>query len=160
MEEKHNNLYNGIEDIQIVGVVITDRKETTYKASYTVEVEELHILQNNKNHSSRKFKGTNLIIYTSKDNNLEYGDKVILNGTFERAKSATNYKAFDYREYLKIKNIYGIVNVEGEVKLLEKNKLNPVLISINNIRNKIKSNLKEILGEEANVAIGILLRRY
>ena len=138
--------------MQVTGIVITNRKETTYKASYTVRVESV----NNNN----KFKGTNLIIYTSKDTNLEYGDKIILNGTFERAKKATNYMAFDYREYLKIKNIYGIVNVDGEVKVLAKNKLNPILISINNIRNRIKSNLKEILGDESKVAIGILLRRY
>ncbi len=137
--------------MQVTGIVITNRKETTYKASYTVRVESVN---------NNKFKGTNLIIYTSKDTNLEYGDKIILKGTFKRAKNATNYMAFDYREYLKIKNIYGIVNVDGEVKVLAKNKLNPVLICINNIRNRIKSNLKEILGDESKVAIGILLRRY
>ena len=138
--------------MKIVGTVISERKYTAYKASYTIKVENVN--------GNRKYKGTNLIIYTSKKQDFKYGDMILLNGTFEKANEATNYKAFDYREYLKTKNVYGIVNAEDETKVLKEKNLNLALILINNIKTKIKSNLKEILGEEAKIAIGILLRRY
>ncbi len=48
----------------------------------------------------------------------------------------------------------------SEAKALESNNLNFILISFNNLRTKIKENLREILSDESEVAIGILLRRY
>lgn len=151
LEKKHENLYKNIENVQIVGTIISERKETEYKASYTIKVDTVN--------NSIKFKNTNLIVYVPKKEVLYYGDKVVLDGSYEKAKEATNYKAFDYKEYLKQKDIYGIVKSE-KVQVIKKDNLNKVLVNINNIRNKIKSKLKEILGEESNITIGILLRRY
>lgn len=151
LEKKHDNLYKNIEDVKIVGTIISERKETDYKASYTIKVDTVN--------DSIKFKNTNLLIYVPKKEILNYGDKVILNGSYEKAKEATNYKGFNYREYLKQKDIYGIAKVEN-VEIIKKDNLNKIQLNINKIRNKIKSNLKQILGEEANVTIGILLRRY
>ena len=94
-----------------------------------------------------------------KEENLEYGDKIHILGTYDEAKCATNYKLFDYKEYLKEKNVYGIVKAD-KVQVIEKDNLNNIFILLNNLREKIKINLKEIIGEEANVTIGILLRRY
>lgn len=142
LENKFNNLYQGIENVKIVGTIISDRKETSYKASYTVKVENIN--------SDKKFNGTNLIVYTSKSQKLQYGDKIFLSGQYEKAKTARNYKEFDYREYLKSKNIYGVVNAEN-VKLIKKNNLNFALIWINNLRLKIKVNLQDLLGEEAGL---------
>ena len=142
LENKFNNLYQGIENVKIVGTIISDRKETSYKASYTVKVENIN--------SDKKFNGTNLIVYTSKSQKLQYGDKIFLSGQYEKAKTARNYKEFDYREYLKSKNIYGVVNAEN-VKLIKKNNLNFAIIWINNLRLKIKVNLKDLLGEEAGL---------
>lgn len=144
LENKFNNLYEGINEVKAIGTIISDRKETAYKASYTVRIESIN--------SKKRFNGTNLIIYVPKSQKLEYGDKIVINGTFEKANTARNYKEFDYREYLKSKNIYGIVNVDG-VMLIKKNNLNFALISINNLRMRIKSNLQEILGKEAEVTI-------
>lgn len=151
LEQKHENLYKGIENAKIVGTIISERKETEYRATYTLKVESIN--------NNIKFKNTKLLIYVPKKEILNYGDKVILNGSYEKAKEATNYKAFNYREYLKQKDIYGIVKSE-KVQVIKKDNLNIIQININKIRNKIKSNLREILGEEANVTIGILLRRY
>ena len=151
LENKFNTLYKNIEDVNIIGTVISDRKETTYKASYTIALESLN--------NSLKFKGTNLIIYVSKEDYLSYGDKIFAKGIYEEASSSTNYRAFDYREYLKSKNVYGTVNAES-TKIIKKNNASFIALLINNIRNKIKENLKEAIGEEADIAIGILLRRY
>lgn len=151
LENKFNNLYQGIENVKVIGTVISDRKETSYKASYTVKVESVN--------SNKKYKGTNLIVYIPKSQVLEYGDEVALKGVYEEAKRARNYKEFDYMEYLKSKNVYGIVNAE-DIKVIKHNNSNFAMIGINRLRSKIKSNLQEILGEEASVTTGILLRRY
>lgn len=137
-------MYQGIEDVKVIATIISERKETSYKVSYTVKVESIN--------GNKKYKGTNLIVYLPKNQNLEYGDKIVIDGTYEKAKQASNYKAFDYREYLKTKNVYGILNAE-KVSVLKKNNLNSFMIIINSIRMKIKENLKEILGEEAKTAI-------
>ena len=55
--------------------------------------------------------------------------------------------------------MYGIVKAD-KVQVIEKDNLNNIFILLNNLREKIKINLKEIIGEEASVTIGILLRRY
>ncbi len=154
LQNKYYTLYKSIENekIQIIGTVISERKETTYKASYTIKVKEIN--------GNAKFKKTNLIIYIPKNTYLEYGEKVRFNGSYEEVKGRTNYKAFDYKEYLKTKNVYGTVNVSSKIEILKELDLNPILIIINQIRTKIKSNLKEILGESSKIAIGILIRGY
>ena len=144
LENKFNNLYNNIQEAKIVATVISERKETTYKASYTIKVENIN--------GDKRFNGTKLIIYTTKNKKLEYGDKIVLYGKYEKANSATNYKAFDYREYLKSKNIYGIFNVE-QVEIIKKENLNFFLIFVHNLKIKIKYNLQNILGEKADIVI-------
>ena len=142
LENKFNNLYGGISETKIVGTIISDRKETSYKVNYMVRVESIN--------SNNKFKGTNLIIYMPKKEKLEFGDKIIINGVYEKASTAKNFKAFDYREYLKTKNVYGVVNAE-EVRVIKKNNLNFILIGVNNLKTKIKFNLIDILGKEAEI---------
>ena len=150
LENKHENLYKELEKVKIIGTVISQREETSYQFKYTLKVEEVN--------GSIEFKGTNLLLYTQKDVVLDYGDKINIVGEYEEAKKATNYKLFDYREYLKEKNVYGIVKAE-EVKIIEKDNINSIFIFFNDIREKTKDNLKEIVGENSSIVIGILLRR-
>ncbi len=149
LEKKFNTLYNNITDVKIVGTVISDEKETSYKLSYTIKVESIN--------NNTKYKGTNLIIYISKEQKLTYGSKYCFSGSYSKASNATNYRAFDYKEYLKTKNVYGIFNVE-DAKLLKQKDVNFVNLFINNLRTKIKYNLQEILGKNSSIALGILIR--
>jgi len=151
LENRHDNLYKDKENVKIIGTVISDKNEKSYKASYTIKVNSIN--------NDRKYKGTNLIIYVPKEITLKYGDKIELTGEYKKANENTNYKLFNYKEYLKTKNIYGIVNVD-KLKVLNENNLNKVVIMLNDIRAKIKYNLKVILKEESKIAIGILIRRY
>lgn len=68
LENKHNNLYKEfkeeVQEIEVIGTVITEPKETTYKRSYTIKVESI-----NKN---KKFNATNLIAYTPKEITLKF----------------------------------------------------------------------------------------
>lgn len=77
------------------------------------------------------------------------GKKQKLFGEYKTPSKATNYKAFDYANYLKTKNIYGTVTVSKITKESEKTYLNPLLIISNNIKQKIEKNLDEILGEDS-----------
>ena len=49
-------------------------------------------------------------MYVKKGVKLQYGETIEFFGTYSKASEATNYKAFDYNNYLKIKKIYGIIN--------------------------------------------------
>lgn len=151
LENKHETLYKNLEEVEIIGTIISDKEETEYKAKYTIKVERLN--------GSKKYAGTCLLVYTEKNTDLKYGDKITINGIYEEASKATNYGAFDYKEYLKEKNIYGIVNVE-DIETIKSKNLNIMLIAFNNLRNTIKTNLQEILDEDSSIAIGIILRRY
>lgn len=151
LENKFENLYKGKEEVNVIGTIISDREENTYQAKYTIKIDSVN--------GDTKYNDTNLLLYVQKEENLEYGDKIHILGTYDEAKCATNYKLFDYKEYLKEKNVYGIVKAD-KVQVIEKDNLNNIFILLNNLREKIKINLKEIIGEEANVTIGILLRRY
>ncbi len=123
-----------------------------YKTSYTINVETVN--------KDTKYKNTKLIIYVKNGIKLEYGVKIGFSGIYQIPSKASNYKAFDYKDYLKTKNIYGSVNIEDDIKILSGTDLNPTFIISNNLKNKIGQNLDEILGEEAKIANGILLRGY
>ena len=77
--------------------------------------------------------------------------KWVLFGEYSEAKEGTNYKAFDYKKYLKTKKIYGIVISEDKIEISNKEYLNPILIFSNKIKNEIENRLENILGEEAEL---------
>ena len=94
LENKFNTLYKNIEDVNIIGTVISDRKETTYKASYTIALESLN--------NSLKFKGTNIIIYVSKEDYLRiknFIDNIQKNITKTRLQSLKLVPA-QFQEYI------------------------------------------------------------
>ena len=53
---------------------------------------------------------------------------------------------------MKTKNVYGIFDAE-QVNLIKKDNLNFFSMKIHDIRTKTKDKLKEILGEEADIAM-------
>ena len=68
---------------------------------------------------------------------------------------------FDYKEYLKTKNIYGIVTTNvSQIKVEKENNINAILKLTNTMANKIEEKANELLNEkEANVLTGILIGR-
>ena len=142
LEKKHNTLYQNLEKVTIEGTIIEGTKETSYKNAYTIKVEKIN--------GNKKYKNTNLIIYTKKQEKIDYGQKISLSGIFNLPSKATNYKAFDYANYLKTKNIYGTVKVE-EIKQTNEKGVMWLQIQINNLRTKIEQNLDEILGKNSEL---------
>lgn len=94
-----------------------------------------------------------MILYVKKDVKLEYGKIVSFLGEYSKPSRATNYKAFDYRNYLKTQNVYGTVTASSEISVSKNTYLNPILVISNNLKNMIEDNLEKLLGgEEAEFA--------
>lgn len=91
--------------------IISLKEETNYYYKY-----EIKVYSYNLNFT----KGTKIILYT-KDSELFPGNFVKINGDFEKAQKATNYKQFNYRNYLKQSKIYGII-YENNVEIIEEKK--------------------------------------
>ncbi|MBQ3145514.1 MAG: ComEC/Rec2 family competence protein [Clostridia bacterium] len=106
------------------------------------------------------YKNKKFILNVKTDvNKLEYGDLIKLEGEYITPSQSRNYKGFNYREYLKTKKIYGTIKIDGNnIVVLEKEKLNSILIKSNNIRNSIIEKSSSLLPEKTSkLLIGILL---
>lgn len=148
--EKFNNLYKE-QNMQILGIVIGDKKEKSYNNSYKIKVIEAN--------KDKKFKNTYIILNINKktDISLQYGDKIQIDGEFQKPETERNFGGFDYAKYLKTQNIYGSINSQ-EVKLIDKNNGNPILTYIHAMKKELQKNISKILNEQcASVLQGILL---
>ena len=91
----YDNLYKGIENLEVTGIVVSNKVEKEYYNRYKIKVLD------------GKFKNTYLYINSKEE--LEYGDNIDVNGEFIEPSKARNYKGFDYKEYLKTLKIYGTI---------------------------------------------------
>lgn len=139
LENRFNTLYAGLDKIEVKGVIVSDGKQGNYTTCYNIKVESIN--------GDNKYKDTHLNLYIKNGEELPCGKRVFFLGEYSSASKATNYKAFDYANYLKTKYIYGNVNLIGDIKVSKDLYLNPILLFTNNIRDKIEENLKEILGQ-------------
>ena len=148
---KYNNLYCKEKDIVLTGIIVSNPIEKEYKRVYKIKVESLN--------NNLKYKNTYLLLNIKNNSNicLEYGEKVVLKGTFVEPKTKRNYKGFDYKSFLKTKKIYGTVNV-SKVDVVDQNCLN-LIYSLSNkifldIKNKIQSTFPD---KTNNLVLGIML---
>ena len=138
------NEYNRIENKQIEekAVIISDIQEKEYKYIY-----EAKFLKNNKK----------VLINIKKSQQIDkinYGDLIYLEGKLEIPKIATNYKGFNYRQYLKTQKIQGIV-IADNVKILKAKYKNNLIYQM---QKKIKAIIKEKLpSETGDLLLAILL---
>ncbi len=153
--EKFYKLIEMQEELQIEAIVISSPEEKNY--SYTYEIKILKI------NGSEKYKGIKLLLNLKKSKQkenvkLEYGDYITAEGEFEIPDTARNYGGFDYREYLKTKNIYGTIYVKEDIEVLDKGKGNIFGRIVYKVQNSIKKNMGEILPKEtSDLCVGILI---
>ena len=135
LNNKYNKMYKlDDENIAITGTVCSQIKETDYKYSVNIKLEN-------------KLK---LTVYIDKKENvskLEYGNKISVTGTYKKPTEKRNYKGYDYMKYLKTKKICSSLMVDGEVKLIKTKKINPIFTIINKLSLIFKQNLKKLLPE-------------
>lgn len=156
---KYNNICNKLneKEITLEAVVCSSIKETDYTYQVTIRVLKIE---------NSKFKNTQLNLMSKKGkdktqiNKLQYGNKIKVIGTFNKAEEARNYKGYSYSDYLKTKKIFGNMNCDNleNITVSAKNKENIINTSIYKISSILKENTEKILPkDEAGLLQGILL---
>lgn len=138
--------YPEIADLDVVAEVVSMKTEKERSNSYTVKVLKSN-LTNTEN--------TKIIVYTSKEQNLKYGDIVRISGQFSKGDVARNYKGFSYRNYLKQSKIYGSMYCKN-VEVVDHKQ--SVVGKIFEMKSRFYKVLENIYSEDANEFLkGILL---
>jgi len=135
--------------INITGIIISDPIEKEYNYQYIVKS------------TDEKYKSKKFLLYVKKDKQdlLRYGDLIKVNGEFGLPDIQRNYGGFNYRDYLKTKEIYGSIIANNQnISIISQNKGNIIYTIANSIRDNIIQKIKEILPKESSsLLIGILL---
>ena len=141
---QYEYLYQDGETVEVTGIVVSQKKEKPYYNLYQIKVLD-----------SKSF---DLYIQVSKKNNeLEYGDKVKLQGEYKKPSEQRNYGGYDDKQYLKILKIVGRVKV-NQIEVIAKKQVNVDLQTANNISLKCKEKIDSIFEEEkASMIKGLLL---
>lgn len=140
LENKYNNRFDGVENIQVEGIIVSNKIEKEYYNRY-------------------KLKAPNIYLYINVDPkiNLEYGDLVKVEGKFQEPTTSRNYGGFNYKEYLKTLKIYGTIKVE-DINILAKKQANFILQFSNEIFTKIKTNIEKTYSYNTGaIMLGVLL---
>ena len=138
-ENKHNNLFHNGQEIDLKGIVVSNKQEKQYYNRYKIKTL------------------SNEYLYINVNQNLEYGDKVQIKGEFQEPQTARNYKGFNYKQYLKTLKIYGTVKV-SYIKVLDKNCANKLLQISNSVFLEIKSNIEKTYNENiSTIILGVML---
>ncbi len=147
-DEKYRNVG---ENLEIVGTIISNPIDKQYKNQYILKVEEIN--------GNKKNQNTNLQLNVKKEKEtLNYGDKIIVKGNFEEANTARNEGGFDYKQYLKSKNIYGIVTVDKkDIETINKNNVGVIDLLANKVRNSMKRKIEQNLPNETNELLSGML---
>ena len=151
LNNKYDNLYKKIEkEAKIVGTIYRNKEEKEYRNKYKIKIETIN--------NDIKYKNTYLILNISKDNKLEYGDKIEVNGEFIKPNTQRNYKGFNYKEYLKTIKVYGTLNSKSNAKVIKKRNLNIIFMKANDVFLKIKDNIEKLYPKEkSSILLGIML---
>lgn len=156
-ESKYAKFQSNIsQDIKFIGTVIEEEKESEYYNNHIVKINNINEKEN--------YRNICLLIKIKKNKNtenkkLKYGDMIFISGLFEHATTRRNYKGFDYSQYLKTKNIYGICKTDvNSLKVLKENSCFVTNMWINKLRNALKNNLQTLLpSDTASIAIALFL---
>ena len=143
----YEKIYISLENVNIVGTIVSSKKEKQYINEYKIETEKINNIKLKK-----KF------ILLTKNKEIEYGNKIRLEGTYIKPSKSRNYRGFDYSNYLKTENIYGTIEQNGKIELIKEKNINYLFINLYKVKNKIIKNINNKFPEETRgVFLGILL---
>ena len=152
----YDDKYNRIRTCNIVGIVVDEPKNEEYSQHYTVKVIKL----NNKNN----YKNTRVLVKQKLGkkgkNRIRYGDIVMIKyGEYTEASSSRNHKGFNYRNYLRAKKVYGIINAEGNnVSRIKEKQINWFDYSMHTINRSVRNKIYRILpSKAADICSAIIL---
>lgn len=151
----YDTKYNNIENCDILGTIIEDVSEENYLKKYIIKVISVN--------GDYSFKNTKVMVYESiskvKKSTTKYGSLAYMTGKFEYAEKNRNYKGYNYNEYLKSKQVYGIVKTDSNnIRICKENNLNIYSNFLYELNNSIKKRINQILPEEtSSICIAIIL---
>lgn len=154
-EKSFNEKYKNIQgEIQVVGTIISNPSKKEYKTSYTIQIESIN--------NDKSYKNTKLLLNIKKDKKeilYSYGNKISFIAEFEEPTSQRNKGGFDYKQYLKTKNIYGIIETNtSKIKMIKENNVNFISKFANVVSSSIEKQANRLLEvEEASLLTGILI---
>lgn len=158
----------GEKEVTIKAIVVSDAQDKEYKDVYQIKVIEIgnNTEENEINHKEAKQvekASFQLLCNIKKEKNksliLEYGDEIIFKATYEIPSTARNEGGFDYANYLKTKQISGIVTITAsDVQIIGKNKVNVITSKMNQLKNSMIQKIQDLLPiENESICIGLLL---
>lgn len=156
LDNNFNVKYSKVDDEIIVeGIVIDSLQDKDYKYTFTIEVEKIN--------GNDFYKKTKLLVNIKKSKLHgelpQFGDKIEIEGIFERPNIARNYKGFNYAQYLKSKRIYGTLDVNS-MQIIEKDTIKGINKLLYLLQQNMKRNLTNILNkDEAALCIRNINRR-
>ncbi len=153
LENSYKKVYNSLEEVEIIGTIISEKEEKEYNDVYKIKVEKIN---------EKKVKNKNFLLSIKKDKSkapIKYGDKIYTQGEYIKPEEKRNYRGFDYSRYLKTINIYGTIKVKNKLEIIKPNNLNCISLFSNSLRNKIVDNVNKMFQEEETkgIFLGILL---
>ena len=150
LNNKYDNLYKGLENVNVIGTIISNPIKREQTVLYKIKVDSIE--------NNRKYKDTYLYMYLRNDIDLQYGNKVEVNGEYREPEERRNYKGFSYKNYLKTLKIYGSIFSNKKINILKDNNLNKIMIIGNKLNNSISMNIDKIIEKEsASFLKGILI---
>jgi len=150
-EQKYQNIQGEIEGI---GTIVSNPIEKEYQTSYTIKVKRLN--------GTSACQNTKILLKVKKDKNTKeyfYGNEISFKGEWKEPSRARNEGGFDYKQYLKTKKIYGMVETQSSaITIRKENDINGILKLANIVQHKIKNKANELLEEEqASVLVALLI---
>ncbi len=151
-DDLYQELLN-IEEANIEAIVTSQKQEKEYRNLYEIEIQKIN--------GNVKYKGKKLILSQKKNDEhqeIKQGDLIKITGEYQAPEIARNYKGFNYREYLRGKNIYGTIYPTSEIKIIQNDADGFFSKIIRTTQSAIKENIRQLLPEEtAELCIGILI---
>ncbi len=147
LEDKYNNLYNELEEVREYALVVSEKKESKYEDTYKIKI---------VNSNNKKRNNTHLYMRVKKGNKINYGDMIFINAKFLEPEIDRNERGFNYKEYLKTIKIYGTLEI-NKYTILEKEKINKMLIYTSKLKKKLKDNICKIIDKEENEKLVIAM---
>lgn len=129
----------------ITGRIISEVKEREGNFRFTLELTAINNID---------VEGK-VIIYTRTDS-LSYGDMILTVATLKQVSRSTNPGAFDYKEFLGSKRIFGSGWTNSPVKIIGK-KIDPIDLLIINCRKFIRARIENRFGDHSGFVKAIII---
>lgn len=154
IEKAYTQVYKTMpQEVNIVATVVGEKQDKTYKEVYRICIDNMEqtSVANGKEMLLEIKKGK------EKESSFSDGDKIYVIGTYSVPSGQRNYQGFDYRFYLKTKQLYGTITA-SKVELIKHTNRHLLGQSMGWVAKSMKEKAIAMLPEEsAGMLIGLLI---